>query len=502
MTDAELTEIQKKATQYKDEGNDLFSKANYARAAIAYSMAIDECERASESHPQMHVFYCNRAFCHIKMENFGSAISDAQQSVELKADFAKAYYRRGVAHMALARYTPAYKDFYKLCQLAPSDRVARERMQEAKKLMNSEKFLKAIEMESSKPASETVKIEDIEMPSGYDGPIYEGVARLREDSAYAAQYLKDVLEYQKGQQNIPKRHVYQLVMDVIALLKTCSTVQHVDVPDEEHFNVCGDVHGQYYDLLNIFEINGVPSESNPYLFNGDFVDRGSFSVECIVALFVARLAYPNHVHLARGNHETKNMNKLYGFEGEVTAKYDQPLYELFCEAFCLLPLAHVLKEKVFVVHGGLFSKDGVTLDSLSKVDRVREPPDEGLMVEMLWSDPGPTPGRTASKRGVGVAFGPDVTADFLKTNKLEMVVRSHEMKEEGYEVEHGGKLVTIFSAPNYCDQMGNKGALMKFSGKDMANPKYTAFEAVPHPQIRPMQYANPMLMMGMMQGGR
>jgi len=144
------------------------------------------------------------------------------------------------------------------------------------------------------------------------------------------------------------------------------------------------------------------------------------------------------------------------------------------------------------VHGGLFSKDNVTLDDIRKVNRDQEPPDEGLMTEMLWSDPQPGMGRMASKRGVGVAFGKDVTENFLKTNDLSLVIRSHEMKENGYTIEHGGQLITVFSAPNYCDQMGNKGAYIRLDGKTMT-PKFTEFAAVPHPPVKAMQYANPML---------
>merc|ERR1719375_1504529 len=233
-------------------------------------------------------------------------------------------------------------------------------------------------------------------------------------------------------------------MDMIRLLRDLPSLVDVRVPDDAEITVCGDVHGQYYDLMNVFEMNGVPSEDNPYLFNGDFVDRGSFSIEVILILYAWKLCYPTKMNLSRGNHETRNMNKLYGFEGEVTKKYDEDLYSLFCEAFCLLPLAHVLAGKIFCTHGGLFSRDGVTLDDLRAIDRDCEPPDEGLMTEMLWSDPQPGRGRGASKRGVGVAFGADVTENFLRTNDLKMIVRSHEMKEEGYEVDHGGKLITVF----------------------------------------------------------
>nr|BAH11517.1 unnamed protein product [Homo sapiens] len=145
----------------------------------------------------------------------------------------------------------------------------------------------------------------------------------------------------------------------------------------EKITVCGDTHGQFYDLLNIFELNGLPSETNPYIFNGDFVDRGSFSVEVILTLFGFKLLYPDHFHLLRGNHETDNMNQIYGFEGEVKAKYTAQMYELFSEVFEWLPLAQCINGKVLIMHGGLFSEDGVTLDDIRKIERNRQPPDSG-----------------------------------------------------------------------------------------------------------------------------
>jgi len=102
--------------------------------------------------------------------------------------------------------------------------------------------------------------------------------------------------------------------------------------------VCGDIHGQFFDLCNIFELNGEPSEDNPYLFNGDFVDRGSFSVEVVLTLFAFMCLCPESLRLIRGNHETSAMNKLYGFDGEVRAKYNGKLADLFQEIFCCLPL--------------------------------------------------------------------------------------------------------------------------------------------------------------------
>jgi serine/threonine-protein phosphatase 5 len=271
-------------------------------------------------------------------------------------------------------------------------------------------------------------------------------------------------------------------------LEPLPSVVDLAVAEGAHFTVCGDVHGQFFDLCNIFDLNGAPSAENPYLFNGDFVDRGSFSVEVILTLLAYKVMDPTSINLTRGNHETAAMNKMYGFDGEVRAKYSAKLADLFQEIFQYLPLGAVLGEKVFITHGGLFSRDGVTLDELRKIDRVREPPESGPMCEMLWSDPGPMPGRHPSKRGVGVAFGADVTKRFLKDNDLELVVRSHEVKDEGFEVDHDGCLITVFSAPNYCDQMGNKGAFIRFES-DMV-PHFTSFEAVPHPPSRPMQYAS------------
>ncbi|KAL7980746.1 hypothetical protein Chor_001900 [Crotalus horridus] len=262
----------------------------------------------------------------------------------------------------------------------------------------------------------------------------------------------------------------------------------------EKITVCGDTHGQYYDLLNIFELNGLPSEYNPYLFNGDFVDRGSFSVEVILTLFGFKLLYPDHFHLLRG---------------EVKAKYTAQMFELFSEVFEWLPLVHCINGKVLIMHGGLFSEDGIMLDDIRKIERNRQPPDSGPMCDLLWSDPQPqvspdlalqvsrNNGRSVSKRGVSCQFGPDVTKSFLESNHLDYIIRSHEVKAEGYEVAHEGKCVTVFSAPNYCDQMGNKGAYIHLQGSDL-RPEFHQFTAVPHPNIKPMVYANSLLQLGML----
>jgi len=177
----------------------------------------------------------------------------------------------------------------------------------------------------------------------------------------------------------------------------------------------------------------MPSEENPYIFNGDFIDRGSFCAEVMNCMLAWRICLPQHFFMNRGNHETKTLTQMYGFKGEIIHKYDVRVYDLYCQLFTHLPLCHVINKTVMVNHGGLFSRDDVTLEDIRKVNRVREPPDNGIMCEILWSDPADMNGRHASKRGCGIAFGPDIAANFLEKNKLKLLVRAHEVKPEGFE---------------------------------------------------------------------
>jgi len=346
------------------------------------------------------------------------------------------------------------------------------------KRMAFEKAIHADHADEEK-LSDTLDPASMVVEDSYTGP--------RPDWPLQHEAALEIAAYLREQKALHSKYVCQLLIDLRKQLMQLRSLVDVPIPEGSHVNVCGDTHGQYYDLLNIFKLHGYPSAENPYLFNGDFVDRGSFSLEVVLLLFIFKSIYPDHVHLARGNHESLNMNRIYGFEGEVKAKYSQNVFQLFTECFHCLPLAHCLAKKVYVTHGGLFSRDDVTLDEIRKIDRFREPPDEGLMSEALWSDPQAAMGRAPSKRGVGLSFGPDVTKNFLDRNNLKLVVRSHEVKDEGYEVEANGNLITVFSAPNYCDQMGNKGALLQFS----SDGSYVAkqFTAVEHPPVRPMAYA-------------
>uniref|UniRef100_A0A9J8BLL9 Serine/threonine-protein phosphatase n=2 Tax=Cyprinus carpio TaxID=7962 RepID=A0A9J8BLL9_CYPCA len=358
----------------------------------------------------------------------------------------------------------AFSRFHSSIRVRPNDKDAKMKYQECNKIVKQKAFERAIASDELKRSVvDSLDIENMTIEDDYAGPKLE-------DGKVTLKFMKDLMAWFKDQKKLHRKCAYQT----------------------EEITICGDTHGQYYDLLNIFELNGLPSITNPYLFNGDFVDRGSFSVEVILTLFGFKLLYPEHFHLLRGNHETDNMNQMYGFEGEVKAKYTAQMFQLFSEVFQWLPLAQCINSKVLVMHGGLFSEDGVTLDDIRKIDRNRQPPDSGKTMCVLLQD-----GRSVSKRGVSCQFGPDVTERFLEQNKLQYIVRSHEVKAEGYEVTHSGKCITVFSAPNYCDQMGNKGAYIHLRGSDL-KPEFHQFTAVPHPDVKPMAYANSLMQLGMM----
>ncbi|KAG2442081.1 hypothetical protein HYH02_009872 [Chlamydomonas schloesseri] len=480
-------EIIAQAEAAKNEANANFKGKHF-------TAAIDGYTRAIELNPNNAIYWANRAAANIKLENYGAAVADAEKSTEIDPKYIKGYYRRGDAHFALGKYKLALKDLRTAAKVAPRDPDLRKKLAECEKEVKRLRFEEALAVPDEEVMSTLEKLDlsiyDI-IEDSYTGPRMQGSPA--EGYTITPEFVEAMLAEFKAQKSIHKRFAFEIIKQAHTLFKSLPSLVDVTIPDDKHFTVCGDVHGQFYDLLNIWELNGRPSADNPYLFNGDFVDRGSFSCEVIFSLLAFKLLYPDHMHLTRGNHESKSMNKVYGFDGEVKAKYNGTMVDCFRELFCALPLSYCLNGRVLVLHGGLFSNDGVTLDDLRKVDRFREPPEDGIMCDALWADPSPLPGRTPSKRGVGLSFGRDVTRSFLDANGLDLLVRSHEVKEEGYEVEHDGRLITVFSAPNYCDQMGNKGAFVRFNGNDMV-PHFTTFSAVPHPDVKPMAYANSYLM--------
>ena len=376
------------AEEFKNQGNDFFNASKFQDAYDAYSKAIE----VGLTNKKQAVYYSNRAFSSLKLENYGIAIADAKAAIAIDPEFIKAYYRRGSAYFALNQLQAAIKDFKRVCKIKPKDKDARSKLESAKKLKIELDFAACIEVEEIKIE---INPEDIIVEPSYTGPKID----KRED--VTKEWCEELMAYLKEEKKLHKKYLVMIMIYLSEILKECQSLVDIEVEEAVDITVCGDTHGQYYDLLTIFEKNGSPSETNPYLFNGDFVDRGSFSLEVMLCLMAWKVAFPNHMHLTRGNHETKNMNKMYGFEGEVKAKYDMKVMDMFSLVFCYLPIGFLINKKVLVMHGGLFSNDGVTLDDIRKVDRFREPPDSGVMCECLWSDPTDMPGRQPSKRGVG-----------------------------------------------------------------------------------------------------
>ena len=228
---------------------------------------------------------------------------------------------------------------------------------------------------------------------------------------------------------------------------------------EAPIKICGDVHGQFYDLLRILEFGGYPPDAN-YLFLGDYVDRGKQSLETICLLLSYKIKYPENFFMTRGNHECSSINRIYGFYDECKKRFSIKLWKTFTDCFNCLPVAAILDDKIICMHGGL----GPDLDKIDKIRNIIRPtdvPERGLLCDLLWSDPDQSSnGFGNNERGVSVVFNGKIVQDFLKNNDLDLICRAHQVVEEGYEFFADRKLVTVFSAPNYCGEFDNAGAMM------------------------------------------
>ena len=236
-----------------------------------------------------------------------------------------------------------------------------------------------------------------------------------------------------------------------------SNVVIIDAP----ITICGDIHGQFDDLTELFVKGGKCPETN-YLFMGDFVDRGFNSVETFLLLLALKVRYPDRITLIRGNHETRQITQVYGFYDECMRKYGSINVWRYCtEIFDYLPISAIIDEKIFCIHGGL-SPTIDTIDEIRNIDRKQEVPHDGAMCDLLWSDPDQDQkGFGISPRGAGYLFGEDVVNTFEEINKIDLIARAHQLVMEGYKMMFDGKLVTIWSAPNYCYRCGNMASILK-----------------------------------------
>ncbi|CAG8464232.1 8748_t:CDS:2 [Paraglomus occultum] len=232
--------------------------------------------------------------------------------------------------------------------------------------------------------------------------------------------------------------------------------------------IVGDVHGQYSDLIRLFDMCGFPPAAN-YLFLGDYVDRGRQSLETILLLFCYKIKYPENFFLLRGNHECANVTRVYGFYDECKRRSSVKIWKTFVDVFNCLPIAAVVASKIFCVHGGL-SPALSSMDEIRHIYRPTEIPDYGLLNDLLWSDPSLNVEEWEdNERGVSYCFGKSIVNEFLKRHDFDLVCRAHMVVEDGYEFFNDRTLVTVFSAPNYCGEFDNYGAVMGVSEDLLCN---------------------------------
>ncbi|XP_072341640.1 serine/threonine-protein phosphatase 2B catalytic subunit gamma isoform-like isoform X1 [Scyliorhinus torazame] len=282
----------------------------------------------------------------------------------------------------------------------------------------------------------------------------------------------------------------KIIEDGAAIFRKERTLIEVEAP----VTVCGDIHGQFFDLMKLFEVGGSPS-STQYLFLGDYVDRGYFSIECVLMLWVLKIHHASTMFLLRGNHECRHLTEYFTFKQECRIKYSDHLYNVCMAAFDCLPLAAIVNRQFLCLHGGL-SPDVHTLDDIRRLDRFKEPPAFGPMCDLLWSDPTEDYGneKTADHfshntvRGCSYFFSYAAVCRFLQHNNLLSVIRAHEAQDSGYRMYRKNQatgfpsLITIFSAPNYLDVYNNKAAILKYENNVM---NIRQFNCSPHPYWLP-----------------
>ncbi|KAL2865246.1 serine/threonine-protein phosphatase 2B catalytic subunit [Aspergillus lucknowensis] len=270
------------------------------------------------------------------------------------------------------------------------------------------------------------------------------------------------------------------------ILRSEPNLLEIDAP----ITVCGDVHGQFYDLMKLFEVGGDPSVTR-YLFLGDYVDRGYFSIECVLYLWALKIWYPDSLWLLRGNHECRHLTEYFTFKLECRHKYSERIYDACMESFCSLPLAAVMNKQFLCIHGGL-SPELRTLEDISAIDRFREPPTHGLMCDILWADPLDEFGDETTGdfflhndvRGCSYFFTYPAACAFLERNNLLSIIRAHEAQDAGYRMYRKTRntnfpsVMTIFSAPNYLDRYNNKAAVLKYENNVI---NIRQFNCSPHP---------------------
>ena len=282
--------------------------------------------------------------------------------------------------------------------------------------------------------------------------MYDRISRLKEK----------LIDSRKGEfcsnVKLSEREVISVIDKVYPIIEKEESMIELEPP----LYICGDIHGQFYDLLRVFEILKYPPESK-FLFLGDYVDRGKRSLECILLLLCLKIKYPSRIFLLRGNHESANINRMYGFYDECKRKVSLRIYKKFCNLFNILPITALVGEKILCMHGGL-AYDLKNIDQLKTIKRPTEIPEAGLLCDLVWSDPDESlyfDFCTNKERGISVCFSKKKVEEFTKENDLDLICRAHQVVEEGFQFFANMKLITVFTAPNYMEEFDNNGGILE-----------------------------------------
>ncbi|ORX34008.1 Serine/threonine-protein phosphatase 2B catalytic subunit A1 [Kockovaella imperatae] len=344
------------------------------------------------------------------------------------------------------------------------------------------------QLENGEVVSTTERVvKDVQAPAMYvptDDQFWSKEDRTKPDIAFLKNHF-----YREGR--LTEEQALYILEQGGNLLRAESNVLEVDAP----ITVCGDIHGQYYDLMKLFEVGGNPAETR-YLFLGDYVDRGYFSIECVLYLWSLKMWYPDTLFLLRGNHECRHLTDYFTFKLECKHKYSETVYNACMDSFCNLPLAAIMNKQFLCIHGGL-SPELHTVDDIRAINRFREPPTQGLMADLLWADPLEDFGSEKNVtdnfvhnhvRGCSYFFTFNAACQFLERNNLLSIIRAHEAQDAGYRMYRKTKttgfpsVMTIFSAPNYLDVYSNKAAVLKYESNVM---NIRQFNCTPHPYWLP-----------------
>lgn len=275
-----------------------------------------------------------------------------------------------------------------------------------------------------------------------------------------------------------KEEELNLLLDKLSeVLYQESTLLQLKLP----ITICGDIHGQLYDLFELFKISG-GIENNQYLFLGDYVDRGYFSVETFCYLACLKLKYPTRLYLLRGNHECREVNTTYGFITECLTRYGHiGPWRKFNDVFDLLPISALVGTDIFCTHGGL-SPSFKYIEEIPLLNRQVDLPVKGPLTDLTWSDPEDTAkGWMLNPRGYGYLFGQKETNKFCQTNNIQLICRAHQIAMKGYQYFFGEEqIVTVWSAPNYGYRSGNDASVLKIDSNK--NRKFEIFQAAPDDQ--------------------